>query len=125
MAQPTVLFLSKDIFFAPVVKQAVESAGARYLAAGSVAASIDRVADAPVAAAIVDLTPHTVESIRLISDELNDSYPDAVRIAFGPHVNTELFAAAEQAGFAHVLAKGAVAAVLPKLLAQLALDDHE
>ncbi|MCC6510590.1 MAG: hypothetical protein IT423_15920 [Pirellulaceae bacterium] len=115
---PCVLFFSKDIFFAPAVKSAALSAGCQFIIVGNIDAEIAPETIAACRACIVDLTPLSVEQVALTGQKLAERFPTAQRIAFGPHVQVEHFAAAASAGFSPVLAKGQVAHMLPKLLDQ-------
>ncbi len=114
--QPCVLFFGKDIFFAPVVRSAANSAGWQFIMLASVDASLSSDQADQVRACIVDLTPLDAEKIAAWGQRLSERFPEALRIAFGPHVNVDLFAAAASSGFHPVLAKGQLAAALPKLL---------
>jgi hypothetical protein len=116
VAQPTVLFFSRDIFFAPAVKNAALAAGCQFMIIGR----IDGEVAAPIAqaarACVVDLTPLSLEQVSEWGRLLAERFPNAKRIAFGPHVQTDHFAAAAASGFSPVLAKGQVAAQLGRLL---------
>lgn len=119
MAEPIVVFLGKDIFFAPTVKSAAEGAGWRLVMAPNLAALGDRAPAEEVKAAIIDLTSLSNEQLKDLGASLGAAYPAARRVAFGPHVQVDSFAAASAAGFDPVLPKGAVAASLPRLLASI------
>lgn len=113
---PTVLFFSRDIFFAPAVKTAANSAGCRFVIVGQIDAELAADVVESVRACVVDLTPLSLEQVSEWGAILSERHPQARRIAFGPHVQTEHFAAAATAGFDHVLPKGQVAALLGRLL---------
>jgi len=117
-AQPGVLFFSRDIFFAPIVKNAALAAGCQFHLLGRFDAELAPAIVQATRACIVDLTPLSLEQITDAGQRLQERFPEARRIAFGPHVQTEHFAAATQAGFDHVLAKGQVAGLLPRLLGE-------
>ena len=115
-ATPTVLFFSRDIFFAPAVKTAAMSAGCRFVIVGQIDADLAADVTESVRACVVDLTPLSLEQVNQWGASLVERFPLAKRIAFGPHVQTEHFAAAAAAGFDPVLPKGQVAAILGRLL---------
>lgn len=115
-AKPHVLFFSRDIFFAPAVKAAALAADCHFVIVGSLEATLEPAVIQATRACIVDLTPLSLEQVAQWGDALATRFPNAKRIAFGPHVQVEHFAAAAAAGFQPVLAKGQVANALPKLL---------
>ena len=115
--QPTVLFFSRDIFFAPAVKNAALTAGCQFMIIGRIDAELASDVAQAARACVVDLTPLSLEQVAEWGRILSERFPNAKRIAFGPHVQTEHFAAASAAGFNPVLAKGQVAAQLARLLA--------
>ena len=117
LAPPTVLFFSRDIFFAPAVKNAAQSAGCQLMIIGRIDGEVASEVAQSVRACVVDLTPLSLEQVSEWGHSLAKRFPHARRIAFGPHVQTEHFAAAATAGFHPVLAKGQVAAQLGRLLA--------
>jgi len=116
----TVLFLCKDVFFWPVVKDAASRAGAELI--------IVRNPDDPqwnqldvgsVACCLIDLASleasHIVETVQ----ELRQKVGDQVRfVAFGPHVQESRLSAAKQAGCSPVLSRGQFQAKLPTYLAE-------
>lgn len=116
-ALPAVLFFSRDIFFAPIVKNAATSAGFQFAIVARADAALKADFVGEIRACIVDLTPLSLDEIAIWGVELANRFPGAQRIAFGPHVQVEHFAAAAAAGFEPVLAKGQVANILPRLLA--------
>lgn len=113
---PTVLFFSRDIFFAPAVKTAAANAGCQFVIIGRIDAEIAPEVARAVRACVVDLTPLSLEQVSQWGMLLSERFPNAKRIAFGPHVQTQHFAAAAAAGFHPVLPKGQVAAQLSRLL---------
>lgn len=113
---PRVLFFSRDIFFAPAVKTAAQSAGCQFVIVGGLEAPLAPEVINATRACIVDLTPLSLEQVAEWGQALATRFPTAKRIAFGPHVQVEHFAVAAQAGFDPVLAKGQVANMLPRLL---------
>lgn len=119
MLESIALFLGKDIFFAPTVRICAENVGWKLVMAPSLAAVGDRADPTRVRAIIIDLTPLSLDELKSLGAELAARFPNAARIAFGPHVQVDSFAVAAEAGFDPVLAKGAVASQLPKILANL------
>ena len=114
--QPYVLFFSRDIFFAGNVRTAAMSAGCQLKIVGDINAELSEEITANAQACVVDLTPLSLEQVAQWGQLLSQRFPNARRIAFGPHVQTEHFAAADSAGFHSVIAKGQVASMLPKLI---------
>jgi hypothetical protein len=113
---PAVLFFSRDIFFAPAVKSAATAAGCQFHILGRVDATVAPEVAQAVRACVVDLTPLDAEQIAQWGRSLSERFPGARRIAFGPHVQVDNFAAAAAAGFEPVMPKGQVAANLGRLL---------
>ncbi len=115
-SQPYVLFFSRDIFFAGNVRAAATAAQCQLKIVGDIDAQLTDDVRQSVQACIVDLTPLSLEQVSQWGEKLSQRFPDARRIAFGPHVQTDHFAAAQSAGFHAVIAKGQVAALLPRLI---------
>lgn len=113
---PAVLFFSRDIFFAPAVKAAATAAGCQFIILGRIDATVAPEVAQAVRACVVDLTPLDAEQIAAWGQSLAERFPDAKRIAFGPHVQVEHFAIAAAAGFDPVMPKGQVAGNLGRLL---------
>lgn len=116
MTEPYVLFFSRDIFFAGNVRAAAASAGCQLKIVGDIDAVLDEEVVSNTRACVVDLTPLALEQIAQWGEKLSQRFPSARRIAFGPHVQTDHFAAADAAGFQAVIAKGQVAGMLAKLI---------
>ncbi len=114
--EPYVLFFSRDIFFAGNVRTAATAAGCQLKIVGDIDAQLAEEVTSHVQACIVDLTPLSLEQISSWGTKLSERFPSARKIAFGPHVQTDHFAAAQAAGFHSVIAKGQVAMLLPKLI---------
>ncbi len=107
MAGRSVLLLTKDLFFVPTLRAAADKLDCPLV----VALSIDShkllgLAAAEVAAWVIDLNCVPAESIPAVVSGLATRFPQAHRIAFGPHVQTQRLAAAEQAGCQQVLSRG-------------------
>lgn len=116
MSEPYVLFFSRDIFFAGNVKAAAAAAGCQLKIVGDIDASQPDEVSQNTQACIVDLTPLALEQIAQWGEKLTQRFPNARRIAFGPHVQTAHFAAANAAGFHAVIPKGQVASSLATLI---------
>ncbi len=117
VAQPYVLFFSRDIFFAGNVKAAAANAGCQLKIVGNIDAEQPADVLANTQACVVDLTPLSLEDIASWGEKLATRFPNARRIAFGPHVQTDHFAAANAAGFHATIAKGQVGHILANLIA--------
>lgn len=117
-APASILFFSRELFFAPAVKTAAMAAGCQFHLVGRLDADLPPSVTDSVRACVVDLTPLSCDQVVQAGETLRRRFPGARLIAFGPHVQTEHMAAATSAGFDPVIAKGQVATLLPRLLQQ-------
>lgn len=115
----SVLLISKDLFFAPVVKSAADPMGV------SVTIGLNhdskKVLDLPsdaISICIVDLSGIGKGDIELVAKELMQRFPAARLVGFAPHVHVAKLQAASECGFDPVLSRGQVSSLLPKLFAQ-------
>lgn len=116
MSQPYVLFFSRDIFFAGTVQAAAAAAGCQLKIVGSLDAELPEDVNSQTQACVVDWTPLSLEEVAAYGQKLAERFPNARRVAFGPHVQTEHMAAAEAAHFHAAIAKGQVSMMLPRLI---------
>ncbi len=114
----TVLLLSKDVFFWPVVRQAASSVGCEAVMARS--ADDPKMGDlqaGDVFCCLIDLASFPVAQIADVVSFLHERLGADVRlVAFGPHVQEARLAAAAQAGCSPVLSRGQVNSKLPEYL---------
>lgn len=107
MSNSTVIFLTKDLFFVPMLKQAAERAGHILTVAPSIGnPRLDAIVAADVAACIVDLTAIEVDEIGSVQRQLKERFAQATLAAFGPHVRERHLQTASDSGFDHVLTRG-------------------
>lgn len=117
----TVLFLCKDVFFWPVVKEAVSHhSDTRLVIIRSIEDSkLEEVIADGVACCLIDLAsleaPQICSAVSALREKLG---PTTRMVAFGPHVQESRLAEAEKAGCSPVLSRGQFHAQLPKLLTQ-------
>lgn len=110
-----VWFFSGDLLFASRVRAAAERAGIPF-------ALLGRWPDSHEVAprwVIIDLATRAGASaeIRRLAGE---TFPDAITIAYGPHVQAQRLHQARAAGFHHVLTRGQFDAALPDLFSATA-----
>lgn len=117
----TVLFLCKDVFFWPVVKEAIGCHPDLHLV-------IIRSLEDPkckelqaenVACCLIDLASLEASQISSTVSSLRKIVGETTRIvAFGPHVQESRLTAAQQAGCSPVLSRGQFHSQLPSLLTE-------
>jgi hypothetical protein len=137
-----ILYLAADLLWATRIKSTADSLGIPCRPVRNLDMLEARLADSQPRALIIDLDsgPIAFELIRRIrSGPLSGAtgsslpvpntlgtrstgHPNIHILAFGPHVATDLFAAAKQAGADALLARGAFSARLPQILQQLAAN---
>ncbi|MCU0689481.1 MAG: hypothetical protein MUE97_07060 [Phycisphaerales bacterium] len=112
------LYLASDLLWASKIKGTADALGLACRPARDEGMLRARLGDCAVKAFIVDLEagPVAIELIGVMRREA----PGVRVIAFGPHVATEMLAAAQQAGAERVMTRGAFAEALPNLLQALA-----
>lgn len=117
-ALPEVVLVSDDLFFSSQAVGAASHAGLKMITAGTTAAVVARLTENTVAGVIVDLG-NTRANIAELCTEIRNAVvgkkPPHI-VAFGPHVQKELLATAEQAGCDEVLTKGQFSANLQAIL---------
>lgn len=116
----TVLFLCKDVFFWPIVKESASNAGVHLI----IVRSMDdpkwsQVEAEAVACCLIDLSSVQASDIASTVAELKQKVGAQARmVAFGPHVQESRLSQAQQAGCSPVLSRGQFQAKLPEYLAQ-------
>ena len=118
-----IVYLAADLIWATKIKGVADQLGLACRPTRDPDMLQARLADSPVCALIVDLdAPEmALDLIRLTREHAATSGSPGIRIlAFGPHVETQLFQAARDAGADEVLARGVFDRNLPDLLLKLA-----
>lgn len=117
-----ILYVCTDLLWATRIKSTAEAIGLAARPVRSLEMLEARLADSDVRALVVDLETEDL-GLELIARLRGPDATDADRavqvLAFGPHVMTELFAKAKQAGADRAIARGGFAANLPEVLKAL------
>lgn len=117
MASSSIVVVTKDLFFVPTFRTAAENMGGSVVVALS--ADSDKLSGLPaaeVSAWIIDLSSVSVAAIPSWVESLSRQFPQAHKIAYGPHVQTERLAAAERAGCQQVLSRGQISSQIDRLM---------
>jgi hypothetical protein len=114
----TVVFLSKDVFFWPVVREAVASLGCQLVIASKADdAKLDALPSGQVSLCLIDLSSINNSDISPTVESLKGRLGEGVKlVAFGPHVQEARLQAAAQAGCHPVLSRGQFNARLTQYL---------
>ena len=119
MAGTSILLLTKDLFFVPTLRAAAEKLEWPLVVALSIDSDkLNNLAAADIGAWVVDLNCVPLDLIPQVISVLSARFPQARKIAFGPHVQTQRLAAAEQAGCQHILSRGQLSSQIDRLMAQ-------
>lgn len=113
------LFLSTDLMFGSKVSAAATRAGTALATAMSVPAMLEKAAQTAPRLAILDLTAAGLD-LSAVVPQLRAAAPGATILAYGPHVQEALLAAAQAAGCDLVLTRGQWNAQMGDLLTQYA-----
>ncbi len=107
MDKKIVVFLTKDLFFIPMLRVASERVGCEFLIAPSLGnPRLTAVAPANVCLCILDLTLTSADLLASIAAQLRERFPCAKLAAFGPHVHEKSLASAVGADFEFVVTRG-------------------
>ena len=103
-----IMFLSKDMFFYPSVRQAAESVGLQSGMAKTAEEAIQfaREHSEELAGVILDLSAISLGELEELFHGLRKSSSSALLSAFGPHVHQLRLDRAREVGFDPVLTKG-------------------
>ena len=121
-----ILYCAADLIWATRIKATADSLGIPCRPVRSLEMLDARLADSPVRAVILDLetADTSLGILRALRGQAGSPGRDPDRaiavLAFGPHVATELFQQAREAGADQVLARGAFDRNLPDILRALA-----
>lgn len=105
-----VVFLSGDLMFASRVQAAAEQAGLAFHLSGSLPESDTE----DIRYVILDLSTRSGQ-IAGLSEQCEARCPQAMLLAYGPHVQVAKLTAAREAGIGRVLTRGQFNAALPTL----------
>lgn len=116
----TVIFLSKDVFFWPVVKDAAQRLNFNLIIVRKLDdVQIDEFDQGSIACCLIDLSSVEAENIAATVERLRELAGNQARLAaFGPHVQTSRLAAAAEAGCNPVLSRGQFNAKLTDYLVE-------
>jgi hypothetical protein len=121
----TVLFLSKDVFFWPVVREAVERLSYQLIIVSKADdPKLIGLKPSEVSCCLIDLSSVPAAEIHATLGRLKEQFGEEPRfVAFGPHVQEARLQAAVEAGCNPVLSRGQLTARLNEYLADwLAAD---
>ncbi len=111
-----VLALISDLMMQSQVSSAAERAGVELSVVSSEAALAEQTAGSDVKLVIVDLSHPKLDPADVMARLRPVLPPDAVTLAFGPHVHKARLDAASRVGFTHVLSRGQFHANMESLL---------
>lgn len=105
--QPTAMFISKDVFFWPVVKAAATEVGCP-LVIGSkpTDAKFDSLGADDVRCCMVDLAAIELADLPSLVASLREKFSKLCLVGFASHVHEARLVAAHEAGFDQVLSRG-------------------
>ena len=116
-----ILFLTKDLFFIPVLQSAGKKQAAEVVAVLSLdspkATQLDA---AQITACVIDLTAVDVAEMGPVVARLRETFAAAQIAAFGPHVQEGRLATARTAGCDQVLTRGQLNSQIDQLMANWA-----
>jgi DNA-binding NarL/FixJ family response regulator len=116
-----VLLLTSDLVFASKVAAAATRQGVTLETALGPAALVDKLAASPARLVIVDLNTARLDLADLVP-RVRATVPAPAVLAFGPHVQEAMLAAAQKAGCDHVMSRGQFNAQMDAILARYAAD---
>lgn len=112
-----ILFLTKDLFFVPVLQSAGVRQGVEVVSILSLdSPKLAGVDSSAVTTCVIDLASIDVSGLGAAVSQLRSSYPATRVVAFGPHVQTERLAAATEAGCEQVLTRGQLNSQIDRLI---------
>ncbi len=112
-----IVFLTKDLFFIPVL----QSAGDRHGIVVTAILSLDSpkalaIETKEVTTCVIDLSSTEVSELVPLLERLRSSFPPARVVAFGPHVQIDRLGAAAEAGCDQVLTRGQLNSQIDRLI---------
>lgn len=112
-----IVLLTKDLFFVPTLRSAATKQGVEIVVALShESEKLTVLSSEDVSAWIIDLNSVPIAELPGVVNSLQGRFPQAKRIAFGPHVQAQRLQAAQAAGCEQVLSRGQFDSQLDRLL---------
>jgi two-component system sensor histidine kinase BarA len=112
------LYLTKDLMFSSRVSSAARTAGFDVKVVASAAALLDQVAAGHVDVVLVDLQMPGL-NLRELAPQLRQlNPPPGAIVAYGPHVDDDMLAAATEAGCDEVFTRGQFDSQIDQILAK-------
>jgi DNA-binding response OmpR family regulator len=118
----SVLFLSTDLVFSSRLAAAAGRQGIDLTAFSTVDGAIGRIATAPVALMILDLSLGGLRPADAVG-RLREAQQNVPIVAYAPHVHEDRLAAARDAGCDEVHSRGAFDRQMDEILARYGLKD--
>ncbi len=101
------IFISKDVFFWPVVKAAAAEVGCGLTIASKLSdPKLAQLANGEISCCMIDLAAVELADLPAIVENLRATYGQLTIIGFASHVHEARLAAAQEAGFDQVLSRG-------------------
>ncbi len=113
-----IVLVTKDLLAGSQVAPAVRAVGMPFASVPNASALERRLAESAPRMVLIDLNTPALDLASLVP-AIRTAAPEAVIVAFGPHVHTERLRAAREAGCHAVLTRGQLVSGLPDLLSQL------
>lgn len=114
--QPTIVVITKDLFFVPGIRAVAEESGIAVVVGKSHDDNRLRSEHEEVVACVVDLSAIGIDDFQSAFEMLSAQFPAAKTVAFGPHVHQVRLDRAREVGFEVVLSKGQFASGLGNLI---------
>lgn len=115
----TTIFISKDVFFWPVVKAAAAEVGCNLLIASKITdPKLETLSAEEVACCLIDLAAVDLADLQGLVDLLRRRFGSLKIIGFASHVHEARLTAAKDAGFDQVLSRGQFSSLLTDHLRQ-------
>jgi hypothetical protein len=112
-----ILFLTKDLFFVPVLQSAGARQGVEVISILSLdSPKLAGIESSAVTTCVIDLASVDVSELASLVDKLRSSYAMARVVAFGPHVQTDRLSGATEAGCDQVLTRGQLNSQIDRLM---------
>lgn len=112
-----IVFLTKDLFFVPVLQAAGQKCNTTVATIPSMASpKVETLEAASVTTCVIDLSGTAVEEMESTVQQLRAKFTTSRIVAFGPHVQEGRLKAAESAGCDQVLTRGQLNSQILKLM---------
>lgn len=114
-----ILFVTKDLFFVPVLQSAGARQGVEVVSILSLdSPKLAGIESSAVTTCVIDLASVDVSGLAPLVDKLRSSYATARVVAFGPHVQTDRLSGAAAAGCDQVLTRGQLNSQIDRLMSR-------